>query len=76
MTVLKALYHNGEIDFIEKPAKEEMANVLVVFPETKNENRVLRGSVHSSEKIDYNQMEKDLGDLSKQCEKHLREKMQ
>lgn len=73
MSVVKAFYHNGMIDFIETPSRKDAASVLVVFPDKATEVRSLRGAVSPSKPIDYQQVAADLHQLSKKSEMHIRE---
>jgi len=75
MSIVKAHYHNGKIEFIEKPLYKDNTNVFVIFPDKKKENCKLRGSVKSSHPIDYKQIAEDLRKLSSQSEAHIAEEL-
>ncbi len=71
MSVVKAFYHNGIIDFIETPPRKDAASVLVVFPDKTSEVRSLRGAVKPSKPIDYQQIAADRHQLSRESEMHI-----
>jgi len=76
MSIIKAYYHDGEIDFIERPSHTKSTNVFVIFPANDCEIRKLRGSMKSPNPIDYNQIATDLHKLSTQSASHIAEDVQ
>lgn len=72
MNVLKGVYHDGVIDLIETPKFKDMSEVYVIFPEKRKRIKKLFG-LCKDDNIDYDQIEKDLKELSRNSEKHLLE---
>ncbi len=73
MKRFNAIYSNGEVELIEKPNSTEPTKVFVLFPDEDTEIRALRGAKKSNEPIDYSAISKDLAELSKESEKHIKE---
>ena len=71
MSIVKAFYHEGQIDLIEKPSQQQSGDVFVVFPDKETEIRELRGAIKPSKPIDYEQIATDLHNLSKQSENQI-----
>lgn len=72
MNILKGIYKNGKIELIENPFFIEPMEVLVIFPEKKKKITKI-GGMYKNSKIDYEQIEADLKELSQDSEKHLLE---
>lgn len=75
MSVVKAFYHDGMVEFIENPSQHKATNVLVVFPDRGSEIRKFRGALKPSKPIDYSQIATDLHELSHQSEAHIAEEL-
>jgi len=73
MNAVKAYFHNGIIDFIEQPCRQDNTKVLVIFPEKKTAIRSLRGAIQSSKPIDYTSIASELHHLSQQSKLHIQE---
>jgi len=70
MNAVKAIYHDGIIELIEKPSVEGTAEVLVIFPE-KQKKVVKIGGLFKGQSIDYEGIETDLKQLNHASQKHL-----
>lgn len=72
MNAVKAIYHDGIIDLIEKPALKGTAEVLVIFPE-KQKKVAKIGGFFKGHTINYDSIEADLKELAQASQKHLQQ---
>ena len=70
MNAVKAIYHDGIVEMIEKPLVEGTAEVLVIFPE-KQKKVVKIGGLFKGQAIDYEGIEADLKQLDDASKKHM-----
>ncbi len=70
MNAVKAIYHDGMIEMLEKPVFRQPVEVLVIFPKPEKSVMKLRGLCKEDE-VDYAQIEQDLKVLRHQSEEHL-----
>ncbi len=70
MNAVKAIYHHGRIEMIEKPVFQEPVEVLIIFPKPGKHVTKLRGLCRE-DAIDYDHIEQELKELSRQSEEHL-----
>ncbi|TAN41191.1 MAG: hypothetical protein EPN22_15770 [Nitrospirae bacterium] len=70
MNAVKAIYHNGMVELVEKPETQETAEVLVVFP-GKQKKIAKIGGLFKGHTIDYDSAEADLKQLNKSSIIHL-----
>ena len=70
MNSVKGIYHNGIVEPIIKPKIDIPTEVIIIFPdEVKTVTKI--GGLFKNSKIDFNQIEKDLKELSSNAEKNL-----
>ncbi len=70
MNMIKGIYHNGIIEPIEKPKNNDLAEVIIIFPDTGKKVKKIKG-IFQDQEIDYNQIDQDLKELNKDIEKNL-----
>ena len=70
MNAVKAIYHNGKIKFIEKPAVQEATEVLVIFPD-KNKKISKIGGLFKGHVVNYDAVELELKKLSLDSQNHI-----
>lgn len=70
MNAVKGIYNDGVIELIERPVFQEPVEVLIIFPKPEKTIKQIRGLVKDAV-IDYDQIEQDLKELSRQSEEHI-----
>ena len=70
MNALKAIYHDGIVEFIEKPSILGTAEVLVIFPEKVKKVKKI-GGLFKKHFIDYGAVDEELKQLNHESQKHL-----
>ncbi|HOP31223.1 MAG TPA: hypothetical protein P5120_12720 [Spirochaetota bacterium] len=73
MNSIKGIYHNGIVEPIIKPKIDIPTEVIIIFPdEAKRVTKI--GGLYKNAKIDYEQIEKELKELSRKEDNSLRKK--
>ena len=75
MTVVKDIYKNGKIELTENPIFSEAVEIYVIFTE-KIKKVANIGAQFKNITIDYNELENDLKQLSRNSIDHLLEEFQ
>ena len=70
MNALKAMYHDGVVEFIEKPVIQEMTEVLIIFPEKVKKVKKI-GGIFKNHLINYEAVDAELKMLSRDSQGHL-----
>ena len=70
MDAVRGIYHDGIIELIEKPATEETAEVLIIFPQKTKKITKIYG-LFKAHVIDYNAVKKELIKLDRESQEHM-----
>ncbi|MCR4292016.1 MAG: hypothetical protein NUV76_03965 [Candidatus Kuenenia sp.] len=70
MNAIKGIYHNGVIEFIEKPETQETSEVLIIFPEKKKKIAQI-GGIFKNYDINYAEVEEELKKLRQDSQRHI-----
>jgi hypothetical protein len=70
VNALKAIYHDGVIEFIEKPIIQGMTEVLVIFPEKVKKVKKI-GGIFKNHLINYEAVDAELKMMNRDSQGHL-----
>jgi hypothetical protein len=70
VNALKAMYHDGVVEFIEKPVIQEMTEVLIIFPEKVKKVKKI-GGIFKNHLINYETVDAELKMMSRDSQGHL-----
>lgn len=70
VNALKAIYHDGVVEFIEKPIIQGMTEVLIIFPEKVKKVKKI-GGLFKNYFIDYEAVDAEIKRLSRDSRGHL-----
>jgi hypothetical protein len=70
VNALKAIYHDGVIEFIEKPVIQEMTEVLIIFPDKLKKVKQI-GGLFKNHFIDHEAVNAEIKSLSCDSAGHL-----
>ena len=70
VNAVKAIYHDGVVEFIDKPIIQGMTEVLIIYPEkVKNVKKI--GGLFKHHFIDYEAVNAEIKNLSRDSQGHL-----
>ena len=70
MNALKAIYHDGVVEFIDKPIIQGMTEILIIFPEKVKKVKKI-GGLFKNHFIDYEAVNVEIKNLSRDSQGHL-----
>jgi len=70
VNALKAIYHDGVAEFIEKPIIQGITEVLIIFPEKANKVKKI-GGLFKNHFIDHEAVDADIKILRRNSKDHL-----
>ena len=70
VNALKAIYHDGVVEFIEKPIIQGMTEVLIIFPEKVKKVKKI-GGLFKNHFIDHEAVNAEIKSLSRDSQRHL-----
>lgn len=70
MNALKAIYHDGVVEFIEKPVMQGRTEVLIIFPDKVKKVKQI-GGLFKNHFIDHEAVNAEIKSLSRDSQDHL-----
>jgi hypothetical protein len=70
VNALKAIYHDGVVEFIDKPIIQGMTEILIIFPEKVKKVKKI-GGLFKNHFIDYEAVNAEIKSLSRDSQGHL-----
>lgn len=70
VNALKAIYHDGVVEFIEKPIIQGMTEVIIIFPEKVKKVKKI-GGLFKNHFIDHEAVNAEIKSLSRDSQGHL-----
>jgi hypothetical protein len=63
MNMIRGIYHDGIVEPIEKPKNNDLAEVIIIFPDSgKSVKRI--GGLYKNHEIDFDSIDQELKQLS------------